>query len=64
MRRMRSTLGPAGRTRREGHVDLHFLVELAENHDHPIKRETAKLGVVNAREFRMGYTGELLRIAR
>jgi len=59
MRRiMRATVARA-----EGDIHLHILVELAEDRDHPVEREPAKLGVANAREFGVRDACQLLGIA-
>jgi len=50
------------RFERNGHLDL--LIELAEDRNHPVKREAAKLRVADAREFRVRNAGEFFRVRR
>jgi hypothetical protein len=50
------------RFERNGHLDL--LIELAEDRNHAVKSEAAKLRVANTRKFRVRNAGELFRVPR
>ena len=49
--------------RAEGDVDFNIFVELAENRNHPVKREAAKLGITDAGEFRVRNARQFLGVA-
>ena len=44
--------GLAMMARLEGNIYLNILIEFAEDHNHPIEREAAKLCVANMDDFR------------
>ena len=49
--------------RPEGDVHLNILVELAEDRNHPVKREAAKLRVADTGKFGVGNARQLFGVA-
>jgi len=56
--------GLAMMARLEGNIYLNILIEFAEDRNHPVERETAKLAVADMREFGVRNPRLLFGVAR